>query len=214
MTKKQKIDLLKQEVFKMFPDAKAELDFTNDFQLLIAVLMSAQTTDKQVNRVNKEFFKHLKTPEDWLKIWVEKIENMINSIWFFRMKAKNIFKTSEILVKNNLDNFNTISELTELAWVWIKTAKVFLSVARWEQYLAVDTHVHRVLNRFWIVNTDSPEKTDKEAEKIFSKDDLWVLHHWLIFFGRYHCLARKPKCEKCPLQKDCKFFKTLKKVKN
>ena len=203
---RQKINLLKQEIFKMFPDAKVELDFENDFQLLIAVLMSAQTTDKQVNRVNKNFFQHLKKPKDWVKLWVKKIEKMINSIWFFRMKAKNIFNTSKILSNKELENFNTISELIELPWVWIKTAKVFLSVARWWQYLAVDTHVHRVLNRFWIVNTNSPQKTDKEVEKIFTKEDLWILHHGLIFFGRYHCLARKPKCEECPLQKNCNFF--------
>jgi len=208
---KEKINLLKKEVIKMFPDAKAELYFNNDFQLLIAVLMSAQTTDKQVNKANKEFFKYLKNPEDWIILWVEKIQNFIKTIWFFRVKSKNIFKTSQILSKKNLDDFNTVSELIKLPWVWIKTAKVFLSVARWGQYLAVDTHVHRVLNRFWIVDTNSPEKTDKEAEKIFTKKDLWILHHWLIFFGRYHCLARKPKCEKCPLKTDCKFFNVSKK---
>lgn len=205
-----KIELLKQEIFKMFPDAKAELNFENDFQLLIAVLMSAQTTDKQVNRVNEKFFKILKKPEDWVKLWVEKIEKMINSIWFFRMKAKNIFKTCEILSEKKLENFNEISDLIQLPWVWIKTAKVFLSVARWWQYLAVDTHVNRVLNRVWIVDTKSPEETDKIAEKIFTKEDLWVLHHWLIFFWRYHCLARKPKCENCPIQNSCKFFKKKK----
>lgn len=205
-----KIELLKQEIFKMFPDAKAELNFENDFQLLIAVLMSAQTTDKQVNRVNEKFFKILKKPEDWLKLWAEKIEKMINSIWFFRTKAKNIFKTCEILSEKKLENFNEISDLIQLPWVWIKTAKVFLSVARWWQYLAVDTHVHRVLNRVWIVDTKSPEETDKISEKIFTKEDLWVLHHWLIFFWRYHCLARKPKCENCPIQDSCKFFKKKK----
>lgn len=210
MTKRQKIELLKQEVFKMFPDAQAELDFENDFQLLIAVLMSAQTTDKQVNHVNENFFKVLKTPEDWVKLWAEKIEEMINSIWFFRMKAKNIFKTSKILSERKLENFSTISELTELPWVWIKTAKVFLSVTRRWEFLAVDTHVHRVLNRVWIVNTKLPEETDKVAEKIFTKEDLWPLHHGLIFFWRYHCIARKPKCENCPLKEDCKFFKKKK----
>ena len=194
----------------MFPDAKAELYFENDFQLLIAVLMSAQTTDKQVNKVNSEFFKFLKKPEDWIKIWVEKIENFIKTIWFFRTKAKNIFKTCEILSKKSLDKFKNISDLTQLPWVWVKTAKVFLSVARGEQFLAVDTHVHRVLNRLWIVSTKLAEETDKIAEKIFTKADLWILHHWLIFFGRYHCLARNPKCEKCPLKNDCKFFKNKK----
>ena len=210
MTKRQKINLLKQEIFKMFPDAKAELNFENNFQLLIAVLMSAQTTDKQVNRVNQNFFKFLKKPEDWVKMWVEKIEKMINSIWFFRNKAKNIFKTCEILSEKNLENFHEISDLIQLPWVWIKTAKVFLSVTKWWQYLAVDTHVHRVLNRVWIVYTKSPEETDKIAEKIFTKEDLWPLHHGLIFFWRYHCVARKPNCENCPIQDSCKFFQKKK----
>jgi len=211
VNKNEKIEFLKKEIKKMFPNAKAELDFENDFQLLIAVLMSAQTTDKQVNKANKVFFKYLKTPEDWVKLWIEKIQDFIKTIWFFRVKSKNIFNTSKILSDKkswkNLENFTKISELINLPWVWIKTAKVFLSVARWWQYLAVDTHVHRVLNRFWIVNTKSPEETDKIAEKIFTKEDLWILHHWLIFFWRYHCMAKKPKCEICTLRWDCKFFK-------
>jgi len=94
-----------------------------------------------------------------------------------------------------------------LAGVGIKTAKVFLAVTENASFLAVDTHVHRVLNRIGIVHTKTPEQTDKAAEKVFTSDDLAFLHHTLIFFGRYHCTARKPKCETCPLQNICKYYK-------
>lgn len=208
---RQKIDKLKEITYKMFPEAKTELEYTNDFQLLIAIIMSAQTTDKQVNKVNKDFFQVLKTPKDWLNLWIEKIENYIKSISFFRNKAKNIYKTCETLERNPLENFKTIEDLTTLPGVWIKTAKVFLSVTKDESYLAVDTHVHRVLNRVWIVKTKNPLSTNLEAEKVFKTDDLAKLHHSLIMFWRYHCTARKPKCESCELSSFCSYFDKNKK---
>jgi len=139
-------------------------------------------------------------------MWVEKIKEYINTISFFNNKAKNIYKTCEILSKNNLEDYETIEELTTLAWVWIKTAKVFLAVTKDAPYLAVDTHVHRVLNRVWLVKTKTPEETDKIAEKIFTTQNLADLHHSLILFGRYHCTAtRKPKCKTCPLIEKCNY---------
>jgi endonuclease-3 len=176
--------------------------------------MSAQTTDKQVNKANKEFFKVFKTPEDWLKLWPKGIENYIKTIWFYKTKAKNIYKTCEILSKNDLNNFDTVEKLQTLYWVGIKTAKVFLSVTRWTQVLAVDTHVHRVLNRLWIVKTKSPIETDKKIEKILQKEDLSKLHHTLIFFWRYYCIARKPKCDLCNLKQICKYYKKVILLKN
>jgi endonuclease-3 len=168
--------------------------------------MSAQTTDIQVNKVNKVFFKKLIKPEDWIKLWVAQIKKYINTISFFNNKANNIFKTCKILVKKKLKTFDTLEKLITLHWVWIKTAKVFLAITKDAPYLAVDTHVHRVLNRVWIVNTNTPEKTDKLSEKIFTKQNLADLHHSLIFFWRYHCMAiRKPKCKKCPLIKECSY---------
>lgn len=208
---RQKIDKLKEITYKMFPEAKTELEYTNDFQLLIAIIMSAQTTDKQVNKVNKDFFQVLKSPKDWINLWIERIENYIKSISFFRNKAKNIYKTCEILEKSPLENFKTIEDLITLAGVWIKTAKVFLSVTKDESYLAVDTHVHRVLNRVWIVKTKNPLSTNLEAEKVFKTDDLAKLHHSLIMFWRYHCTARKPKCESCELSSFCSYFDKNKK---
>ena len=205
---REKIDKLTNLLYSMYPDAKTELEYTNDFQLLIAIIMSAQTTDKQVNKANKEFFKYLKIPKDWLS-WAENIEKYIKSIWFYRNKAKNIFKTCEILEKSDIKNFDTIDKLIKLPWVWIKTAKVFLSITKNAPLLAVDTHVHRVLNRVGIVKTKSPLETDKEAEKILNTENIGKLHHSLIMFWRYHCTARKPKCEECKIKKICDYINDI-----
>ena len=227
---KEKIEILKKVSYTMYPEAKTELEYENDFQLLIAIIMSAQTTDKQVNKANKNFFKKLKTPEAWVKLWIEKIKQYIKSIWFYRNKAKNIFKTCEILSSpqwsstrnlleqntsfslkekplwdNVLKNFDTIEKLIALPWVWIKTAKVFLAITRDAPFLPIDTHVHRVLNRVWIVKTKSALETDKKVEKVLKIKDLAKLHHCLIMFWRYHCTARNPKCKICLVKEVCDY---------
>lgn len=190
----------------MFPDAETELYHNNEFQLLIAILMSAQATDRQVNIINRNFFEFLKSPEDAVEMWVEEITEFINSVSFFNNKAKNIYKTCEILIREH-DSLppKTIPELTALPGVGIKTAKVFLSVTENAPFLWVDTHVHRVLNRIGIVKTKSPLETDKKAAKIFSEKDLSHMHNALVLFGRYHCVARKPKCKSCPVLEWCSY---------
>jgi len=199
-----------QEIIKIlnenYKDAKIELYYETPFQLLIAVLMSAQTTDKQVNKVNQEFFKVLKEPKDVNTIWLKNITSYINSIWFYRNKAKFIFETWNILLeKYNSQIPQTLEELTTLPWVWIKTAKVVLSTLYNKPYLAVDTHVHRVLNRLQIVSTKTPEETDKKASKIIKDIYKKKLHHTLILFGRYECKALKPECGNCKLKKYCNY---------
>lgn len=206
---KENIKIIIDYLNKLFPDAETELFYENKFQLLIAIIMSAQTTDKQVNKANIEFFKVFKTPEDWLKLWPKGIENYIKTIWFYKTKAKNIYKTCEILSKNNLDNFDTVEKMQTLYGVWIKTAKVFLSITRWIQVLAVDTHVHRVLNRLWFVRTQTPIQTDREIQKVLKKEDLVKLHHTLIFFWRYNCISKNPKCNLCNLKQICKYYNVL-----
>ncbi len=208
MLKKEKINFFKNTLFEMFPDAVTELQYKNEFQLLIAILMSAQTTDKQVNKVNKNFFVHLKAPQDWINMWVEEIKDFIDSISFYNNKAENIYKTC-ILLRDSYNNKipHDVIELQKLHWVWVKTAKVFLAVTDNAPFLWVDTHVHRVLNRVWFVNTKNPLQTDALADKIFSEDDLAMLHNTLIFFWRYQCVARKPKCENCKVSSICKYYK-------
>ena len=203
---KKEIPYFAETLNKMFPDAKTELIYNNEFQLLIAILMSAQATDKQVNKVNRNFFEFLKQPQDWIDIWIEEITMFIDSISFFNNKAKNIYKTCEILIeKYNSKIPKTIPELTELPWVWIKTAKVFLAIIEDAPYIGVDTHVHRVLNRLWLVKTKTPNETDKKISKIFTKQNHWMLHNTLVLFWRYHCTARKPKCKTCPFLEKCNF---------
>jgi len=213
MKRSEKILRLREYTAQLFPDAETELYYENEFQLLIAILMSAQATDKQVNKVNQTFFKYLQTPRDGTQLWTEKISDFINTISFFRNKSRFIFETCTIL--ENTYNWTipkTLSELTSLPGVGIKTAKVFLWVIEDAPYLWVDTHVHRVLNRTWIVKTKTPLKTDKQAEKVFTKDDLSFLHNTLIFFGRYHCTARKPQCQTCELNEFCHYYAKQKKV--
>lgn len=206
----------------MYPWAKTELYYENIFQFIVAIAMSAQATDVWVNKANKEFFKVLKTPEDGIKLWVDAIREYIKSINFFNNKARNIYKMCQILTspptplprgEGSLEYFirtyTSIEQLTTLPWVGIKTAKVFLAVVYDQPFLAVDTHVHRVLNRVWIVKTKMPEETDKLAAKLITTHNLNKLHNTLILFGRYHCIARKPKCFEsgCGLSEVCDWYK-------
>ena len=168
--------------------------------------MSAQSTDKQVNKINKTFFEYLKVPKDWKILWIEKIKNFIKSISFFNNKAKYIFLTSIIIdEKYNWDPPKSIEELLNLPWVWIKTAKVYLAVAHDLPYIWVDTHVHRVLNRLWFIKTKTPLETDKKINKYFSKINHKQLHNTLVLFWRYNCTARKPKCRICPFLEKCNY---------
>lgn len=203
---KKDLPFFASELNKMFPNAETELYYNNEFQLLIAILMSAQATDKQVNKVNRNFFEFLKTPEDWIELWVEEITMFIDSISFFNNKSKNIVSTCKILKeKYNSKPPKTIEQLIELPWVWIKTAKVFLAVTEDAPYIWVDTHVHRVLNRVWLVKTKSPSQTDKKISSGFTKENHSLLHNTLVLFWRYQCQARKPKCGTCPIIEKCSY---------
>lgn len=205
---KKDIGEFAEKLNQMFPDAKTELYYTNEFQLLIAILMSAQTTDKQVNIVNRNFFRFLVEPKDWVSMEVDYIKDFINSISFYNNKAENIKKTSLILKeKYNSKVPRTIEELITLPWVWIKTAKVFLAVATDAPYIWVDTHVHRVLNRLWLVKTKTPLETDKKISTGFTKNNHALLHNTLVLFGRYICTARNPKCVTCPFSWKCNYYK-------
>ena len=203
---KKDIPFFAQKLNEMFPDAKTELYYNNEFQLLIAILMSAQATDKQVNKVNKVFFKYLKKSNDAENIWLEKIKSFIKSISFFNNKASNIIKTSQILTeKYNWIPPDNIEQLMQLPWVWIKTAKVYLAVMHDAPHIWVDTHVHRVLNRLWLVKTKTPLETDKKISNYFTEENHALLHNTLVLFWRYNCIARKPKCSKCPFLEMCSY---------
>lgn len=194
------------KIDQMFPDAKAELEHENPFELTIAVLLSAQCTDNLVNRVTKDLFKKYRTPEDYLKVDVSELENDIRSIGLYRNKAKNIQK----LCRDLIDRYDgripgNYDDLISLAGVGRKTANVVLSVAFGMPRIAVDTHVERVSKRLGIARyKDSVLEVEQTLMKKIPKERWSKTHHQLIFFGRYHCLARNPKCEICPLLDDCR----------
>lgn len=193
----------------MFPEAKGELEWEKPYQLLIAVILSAQTTDKAVNKVTPFLWAKYPNLEDLASANLTDVELILKSIGLYKTKARNIIKTAQILV----DNYNgqvpkTHKELETLPGVGRKTANVVLGEVYAIPGIAVDTHVSRVAKR---LNISSQDANVKEIEadlmqKIPKKD--WVIsHHRLIFFGRYHCLAKNPKCEVCPLQSYCLYYK-------
>lgn len=201
-----KIQEIIEKLDTLFPNPQTELKFKNDFQLLVAIIMSAQTTDKQVNKINEIFFTKFSTPQELYELWEEEIKKNINKIWLYNSKAKNILLTSKMLSEVYDQKIpESLTDLQKLPGVGIKTAKVWLSVVKNEPYLAVDTHVHRVLNRLGIVKTKTPLETDKVAEKKLKKEDLARLHHTLILFGRYYCTAKKPKCSDCVVAHLCPY---------
>lgn len=193
-------------IAEMFPDAEAELNYTNAFELTIAVLLSAQTTDVGVNRVTEGLFKRFKTPEDYLEVDVVEIEQYIKTIGLYRTKAKNIQKLCRDLIdKYNGEIPGDYDDLVSLAGVGRKTANVVLSVAFDTPRIAVDTHVERISKRLGIARyKDSPLQVEETLMRKIPAERWSKTHHQLIFFGRYHCLARNPKCHECPLLAECR----------
>lgn len=205
---KKEINEVLKILKELYPDAESELDFTNSFELLIATILSAQSTDKRVNSVTKDLFKKYKTPGDFLSLTQEELGQMIKSIGFYRNKSKNILNTCRILVEE-YNSFvpETREELIKLPGVGRKTANVVISNAFGEDAIAVDTHVFRVSNRIGIANSDNVRDTEEQLMKNIDKK-LWSdAHHWLIFHGRRICKARKPDCENCPLTNYCLYYK-------
>ncbi|WP_423798931.1 endonuclease III [Neobacillus sp. SAB-20_R2A] len=191
---------------EMFPDAHCELNHSNPFELVIAVALSAQCTDVLVNKVTVGLFKKYKTPEDYLKVPLEELQNDIRSIGLYRNKAKNIQSLCRILLEEyNGEVPMDRDELTKLPGVGRKTANVVVSVAYGIPAIAVDTHVERVSKRLGICRwKDSVLEVEKTLMKKVPKEEWSATHHRLIFFGRYHCKAQNPQCPSCPLLGLCR----------
>lgn len=190
----------------MFPTAHCELNHSNPFELVIAVSLSAQCTDALVNKVTLELFKKYKTPEDYLNVPLEELQNDIRSIGLYRNKAKNIQNLCRLLLeKYNGLVPNDRDELINLPGVGRKTANVVVSVAFGTPAIAVDTHVERVSKRLAFCRwKDSVLEVEKTLMKKVPKDEWSITHHRMIFFGRYHCKAQNPQCEICPLLDLCR----------
>ncbi|KKB37674.1 endonuclease III [Bacillus thermotolerans] len=215
MLNKKEIRYCLDTIGEMFPDAHCELNHRNPFDLVIAVLLSAQCTDALVNKVTKELFKKYKTPEDYLAVPLEELQEDIRSIGLFRNKAKNIQKLCRMLIEEmNGEVPQTIEELEKLPGVGRKTANVVASVAFDVPAIAVDTHVERVSKRLAFCRwKDSVKEVEETLMRKIPKEEWSITHHRLIFFGRYHCKAQSPQCEICPLLELCREGKKRMKKK-
>lgn len=201
--KKKAIEILAAE----YPNAKPALKFGSPYQLLVAVVLSAQCTDERVNKVTAELFKEHGTPEAVMKLSQEELEKYIYSCGFYHNKAAHILSaTSDILTRYGGEVPSTLEELRTLAGVGRKTANVVYSVAFDGNAIAVDTHVFRVSNRLGLAKGKTPEQVERDLQKAID-ENLWSkAHHYLIWHGRRICHSQKPDCEHCALSGICDKF--------
>lgn len=194
------------------PTAETELHYENPYQLLIAVILSAQCTDKRVNQVTPALFEAFPEPEVLAESTPEVVFEYIRSVSYPNNKAKHLVGMAKMLVEQfNGEIPSDIKDLQKLPGVGRKTANVIASVIFDKPAMAVDTHVFRVSNRLGLTNNSkTPLETEKELVKNIPEELIPIAHHWLILHGRYICLARKPKCEECGLVKWCKYFMSKK----
>ena len=195
---------------KLYPNPIPTLNWTSPFECLIAVILSAQCTDKKVNLVTKDLFKQANTPKKILALGQKKLAQIIKPCGLFNTKSRNIIATCEILIKNFKNKIpQTQAELETLPGVGQKTAQVILSQIFKKPAFPVDTHIHRVANRLGICNTETPEQTEKCLKSKIEQRYWHDLHLQMIFHGRETCKARKPFCQRCSLSNLCHYpYKT------
>ena len=200
--------LLQQKIKEIYDNPQCELVFGSAFELLVAVVLSAQCTDKRVNEVTKKLFAIANTPDDFVKMPIEELENHIKSCGFFKNKALAIKQMSkDILEKHGGEVPSDMDQLVALRGVGTKTASVVQSVAFGIPALAVDTHVFRVSNRLGVASAKTPEQMHKKLLKAVPKD-FWIDYHYsIVLHGRYVCKAQKPRCDECGLSQFCKYFR-------
>jgi len=206
MKKKERYDLILGHFREKMPLVTTELDFGSTFQLLVAVVLSAQCTDKRINQVTPDLFAHYPDAQSMAKAEEEDIFEWIRSVSYPNAKAKHLVEMARVLMeKFNGEVPSTLDELLTLPGVGRKTANVIQSVAFGKATLAVDTHVFRVAHRLGLVSKsdNTPYKVEMALTKYIPEEDIPNAHHWLLLHGRYVCTARKPHCEKCEISKYC-----------
>ena len=203
------------EIFtREMPVAETELDYRTPYELIVAVILSAQCTDKRVNLITPEFYKSFPTAEILAKASVEDVYEHIKSCSYPNNKAKNLLGMAKTLLKE-FDGVipEDIDEMQKLPGVGRKTANVMASVAFNKPAMAVDTHVFRVSERIGLTHgSKNPLQTEKQLVKYFPEEIIPLAHHWLILHGRYVCKARKPECDKCFLTEVCRYFEKEKRL--
>ncbi|MDR1583531.1 MAG: endonuclease III [Prevotellaceae bacterium] len=195
------------------PVVETELRYENPYQLIVAVILSAQCTDKRVNIVTKEFFKKYPVAESLLKANISDIFELIKSVSYPNNKSKHLLGMAQILV-NKFNNKvpDNIDDLQKLPGVGRKSANVIVSIVFKKPAMAVDTHVFRVAGRVGLaIDSKTPFDTEKQLVKGIPEQDLPIAHHWLILHGRYVCTARKPKCAECGIKDYCKYYSNINK---
>ncbi len=196
------------ELKNLYPDAKPALHYQTAYELLVAVILSAQCTDERVNKVTAGLFEKYSTPQAMCTLSQAELEKYIYSCGFYRMKAEHILSASkDILEKFNGEVPDTVEKLMQLAGVGKKTANVVYSVWFGGAAIAVDTHVFRVSNRLGLAKGDTPLAVEAGLNKAIPKEDWSQAHHWLIWHGRKVCHSQKPNCAGCSLQSLCDFAK-------
>lgn len=190
----------------VMPEPRSELEFSTPFELLVAVILSAQSTDAGVNKATRKLFKVANTPQAMVELGVNGLKKYIRTIGLYNTKAENIIKTSRILIDKYGGSVpEDRAALESLPGVGRKTANVVLNVAFGEPVIAVDTHVFRVSNRTGLAPGKTPLEVEKKLMQVVPKEYLHNAHHWLILLGRYTCKARKPNCPECIVRDLCSF---------
>ena len=212
MKRKEKAERIQGMLEELYPETPVPLDHETPFQLLIAVLMSAQTTDLKVNQVTPKLFKHGPTPQKMARLEVSQIQSMIREVGLAPTKAKNIRRLSELLIERHQGEIpNTFEELEALPGVGHKTAGVVLAQAFGIPAFPVDTHIHRLAARWGLSNGKNVDQTEKDLKAVFPKNAWNALHLQIIFFGREYCPARYHDLSQCPI---CSWAATKKRIKD
>ncbi len=208
MKKQSEVVKIVKILKEYYPDAKCSLDFKTPFQLMIAVMLSAQCTDERVNKTTPELFKLFPTPEKMANAKIEEIEKIIRPCGFYRNKSKNILATSKLLVeKYNCIVPQDIKELENFPGVGRKSANVIMTEAFNDcQGIAVDTHAKRISNKLGLSSKSEPLKIEEDLLKQVPKEYLKDINHLFMWLGRDKCNSRKPDCDNCPLNKYCDFY--------
>ena len=209
MQKKERLRLLIEYFTKNFPEPRTELAYSNSFHLLIAVILSAQCTDKRINMVTPELFKEFPTPEHLAHSNFDEVFPYIKSVTYPNSKTKHLIGMARMLVEKFDSKVpETVADLQKLPGVGRKTANVIASVIYNQPVLAVDTHVFRVSKRIGLANANSktPLSVEQQLMRHIPKDLVAKAHHWLILHGRYVCVARNPKCSQCGLTEFCSYY--------
>lgn len=208
MNKKQAVEIF-ELLKKQYPDAKCSLDFNTPFEMMVAVMLSAQCTDERVNKVTAEFFPKYNTPKAFADMPLEDIENLIHSCGFYKNKAKNLKLASQkILTEFNGKVPQTMEELMSIPGVGRKSANVIMLEAfNNPQGIAVDTHAKRISNRIGFSSAKEPQKIEQDLLKLFPKKYYYAANHILIWHGRNTCKSQKPNCENCCIKHLCKSYK-------